>query len=133
MSEKTVASIMRDAGLQATEEGWVSTAAVMDVFSRTVVGWSAADHLSSALVEKALQEPISQRRSEAGLLHHSDRNVRYTIRSFRRLLDEHGIVCRMGRKKDCYDNTLTESCEGRPDRAGDRHGLVARCLRGLPL
>lgn len=97
-----------------TEEGWLYLAAVLDCFSRRVVGWCAADHLRSELVEEAVEMAIRSRRPKPGdgLIHHSDRGVQYASGSFQRLLDTHGIACSMSRKGDCYDNAVIESFFG---------------------
>lgn len=97
-----------------TDEGWLYLAVVLDCFSRRVVGWAAADHLRSELVEEALTMAIEARRPKPsdGLIHHSDRGVQYASGSFQRLLDTHGIACSMSRKGDCYDNAVIESFFG---------------------
>jgi transposase InsO family protein len=101
-----------------TEEGWSYLAAVMDCFSRRIVGWAIADHLRSELVEDALAMAAEQRglaRGAApgdGPIHHSDRGSQYAGTSFRRLLEDHGITASMSRKADCYDNAMMESFFG---------------------
>jgi transposase InsO family protein len=91
-----------------TQEGWVYVAAVMDLFSRRVVGWSVSDSLETSIVLDALNEAIVRRRPGAGLLHHSDRGCQYTSRAFRDLLDLHGIECSMSRRGECWDNAVME-------------------------
>jgi putative transposase len=97
-----------------TDEGWLYLAVVMDCFSRRIVGWCAADHLRSELVEEAINMAIASRRPKPGdgLIHHSDRGVQYASGSFQRLLETHGIACSMSRKGDCYDNAMMESFFG---------------------
>jgi len=97
-----------------TDEGWLYLATVMDCFSRRIVGWHAADHLRAELVERALTMAIRSRdvRHEHGLVHHSDRGVQYASGMFQALLSEHGLVCSMSRKGDCYDNAAMESFFG---------------------
>jgi len=97
-----------------THEGWLYLAAVMDCFSRKIVGWAAADHLRAELVEEALCTAIDNRQPHpgAGLIHHSDRGVQYASGSFQRLLDEHDITCSMSRKGNCWDNAMMESFFG---------------------
>jgi len=97
-----------------TEEGWLYLATVLDVFSRRIVGWAAADHLRAELVEEALTTAIQTRgvRREHELIHHSDRGVQYASGSFQELLGKHGIACSMSRKGDCYDNAVMESFFG---------------------
>ena len=97
-----------------TDEGWLYLAAVLDCFSRRIVGWAAADHLRSELVEEALTIALQTRRPDPthGLIHHSDRGVQYASGSFQKLLSDHQIVCSMSRKGDCYDNAMMESFFG---------------------
>jgi len=97
-----------------TDEGWLYLAAVLDCFSRRIVGWAAADHLRGELVEEALKTALHTRRpgGDQGLIHHSDRGVQYASGSFQKLLEKHGIVCSMSRKADCYDNAMMESFFG---------------------
>ena len=97
-----------------TDEGRLYLAAVLDVFSRRVVRWAAADHLRSELIEDALKMALLHRRPtcENGLIHHSDRGSQYASESFRQLLEKHRITCSMSRKGNCYDNALMESFFG---------------------
>jgi putative transposase len=97
-----------------TDEGWLYLATVMDCFSRRIVGWCAADHLRAELVEQALTMAIKFRGidRDQGLVHHSDRGVQYASGMFQALLGEHGIVCSMSRKGNCYDNAVMESFFG---------------------
>lgn len=91
-----------------TAEGFVYLAAVMDLFSRRIVGWSLSDSLESTLVLEALENAIRLRTPDAGLLHHSDRGVQYASERHRRLLADHGIECSMSRRGDCWDNAPME-------------------------
>jgi len=97
-----------------TDEGWLYLAAVLDCFSRRIVGWAAADHLRSELVEEALTMALRTRDVDpaAGLIHHSDRGVQYASGAFQQLLDNHGIVRSMSAKGNCYDNAMMESFFG---------------------
>jgi putative transposase len=92
-----------------TGEGWLYLAAVLDLGSRQVVGWAAADHLRSELAQRALGNALESRRPGEGLLHHSDRGVQYTCDAYRGLLAAHGIEASMSRKGDCWDNAAMES------------------------
>jgi transposase InsO family protein len=92
-----------------TDEGWLYLAAVLDLHSRRIVGWSTADHLRTELVSEALGKAIRSRRPPEGLLVHSDRGVQYASDEYQRLLAEHGIVCSMSRSGDCWDNAVMES------------------------
>jgi transposase InsO family protein len=92
-----------------TDQGWLYLAAVMDLYSRRIVGWSMQDHLKTSLTSQALMMAVQARRPYAGLLHHSDRGVQYASEEYQRLLRTHGIVCSMSRTGDCYDNAPAES------------------------
>jgi len=92
-----------------TAAGWVYLAAVVDLFSRKVVGWSMSDSLATPLVSTALRHAIESRRPErGGLLHHSDRGCQYTSESYQQTLKTLGIECSMSRTGDCYDNAVAE-------------------------
>ena len=92
-----------------TREGWLYLAAVEDLYSRRVVGWSMADHLESRLVVDALALAVQRRLPDEGLLAHSDRGSQYASEHYQRLLGKHGITCSMSRRADCWDNAPMES------------------------
>lgn len=92
-----------------TWEGWLFLAVIVDVFSRRVVGWSAADHLRTELPLEALGMALGLRRPEHGLVHHSDRGCQYASEMYRAELAARGIVCSMSRVGDCWDNAVAES------------------------
>ncbi|MCK6474227.1 MAG: IS3 family transposase [Bryobacteraceae bacterium] len=92
-----------------TQEGWLYLAAVLDLYSRKIVGWSMADHLRVTLVEEALKMALARRTPTGEVLHHSDRGVQYACDDYQRLLKTHGLVCSMSRTGDCYDNAAMES------------------------
>ncbi|MEH2614380.1 putative transposase [Bradyrhizobium sp. AZCC 1693] len=92
-----------------TAEGWLYLAAIMDLFSRKIVGWAMRDHMRVELVSSALTMAIQQQRPEAGLIHHSDRGVQYASHDYRAVLSAAGIIGSMSRKADCYDNAPMES------------------------
>jgi putative transposase len=92
-----------------TREGWLYLAAVEDLYSRKVVGWSMADHLESRLVVDALALAVERRWPDEGLLAHSDRGSQYASDHYQRLLARHGITCSMSRRADCWDNAPMES------------------------
>lgn len=95
-----------------TAEGWLYLAAVLDVCSRKVVGWAAADHLRAELVCEALENAVRQRRPAKGLLHHSDRGVQYACDDYQALLSRYQITPSMSRRGNCYDNAVMESFFG---------------------
>ena len=92
-----------------TVEGWIYLAAVMDLFSRKIVGWSLAQTMETSLVKEALQRALAHRRPAAGLLHHSDRGAQYASSAFRTLLDSWHIKPSMSAPACCYDNAAMES------------------------
>jgi len=92
-----------------TAEGWLYLAVVLDLFSRRVVGWAMADHLGHELALAALDMAIARQRPAAGLIHHSDRGVQFAAHEYRKRLQQHGILCSMSRKGDCWDNAPMES------------------------
>jgi len=95
-----------------TGEGFLYLAAVIDLCSRRIVGWSMAGHLRAELCADALGMAIESRRPGAGLLHHSDRGVQYASIDYQRLLQSHEIEVSMSRLGDCYDNAAMESFWG---------------------
>ena len=92
-----------------TRAGWLYLAAVEDLYSRRVVGWSIAEHLESRLVVDALELAVQRRLPGAGLLAHSDRGSQYASEHYQLLLAKHGIACSMSRQADCWDNAPMES------------------------
>lgn len=93
----------------ATDVGWLYVAAVLDLASRRVIGWEAKTTLGQELTLAALRQALAQRRPAPGLLHHSDRGMHYTGRSYQRLLAAHGVRPSMSRRGDCWDNAVVES------------------------
>jgi transposase InsO family protein len=92
-----------------TREGWLYLAAVEDLYSRRVVGWSMAGRLESRLVVDALELAVQRRLPGEGLVAHSDRGSQYASEHYQRLLAKHGITCSMSRRGDCWDNAPMES------------------------
>ena len=80
-----------------TVEGWLYVAAVIDLFSRRVVGWSMSDTMTAQLVTDALMMAIWGRGKPDALLHHSDQGSQYTSDQFQRLMADNGITCSMSR------------------------------------
>lgn len=91
-----------------TREGWLYLAAVEDLFSRMVVGWSMDATMTSRLVVDALGSAVLRRLPGADLVAHSDRGSQYASEHYRRLLRDEGITCRMSRRGDCWDNAPME-------------------------
>jgi putative transposase len=92
-----------------TAEGWLYVAAVMDLFSRRIVGWSMSSQMTAQLVTDAMLMAIWRRSPMQALLHHSDQGSQYTSEQFQTLLREHGVRCSMSRRGDCWDNAAMES------------------------
>ncbi len=92
-----------------TAEGWLYVAAVIDLFSRRVVGWSMKADMTAQLVTDALMMAIWRRGKPDALLHHSDRGSQYSSDQFQRLMADNGVVCSMSRSGNVWDNAAMES------------------------
>ena len=94
-----------------TDEGWLYLAALLDCFSRTIVGWAMHATRDEKLVENALSMALKQRRitPDQGLIHHTDRGSQYTADDYQTLLKSSGIIVSMSGKGDPYDNAMMES------------------------
>ena len=97
----------------ATGEGWLYLAAVVDLFSRQVVGWSMQPHMQASLVTDALRMAWFRRQPAPGLVFHSDRGSQYCGNEFQDALEGYGMKSSMSRKGNCWDNAPTESLWGR--------------------
>jgi len=84
-----------------TASGWVYLAAIIDLATRKIVGWSMATHMRTELIEAALLNALGSRVPVARLVHHSDRGSQYASRSYRKILEAHGIECSMSRAGNC--------------------------------
>ena len=96
-----------------TDEGWLYLAAVIDLFSRQVVGWSLQSHMQASLVKDALTMAWWRRRPPPGLIFHSDRGSQYCSHEVQGALKDWGMRSSMSRKGNCWDNAPTESFWGR--------------------
>jgi len=92
-----------------TREGWLYLAAVLDLYSRKIVGWSMNAQITADLVEDALRMALYERQPDRGLLHHSDRGSQYASEQIRRILAANHIDVSMSRTGNCYDNAVMES------------------------
>jgi len=92
-----------------TEEGWLYLAAVLDIYSRKVIGWKLDKRINSDLVEKALENALMDRKVTDGIIFHSDQGIQYTSDNFRIMLRDNGFRQSMSRRGNCYDNAITES------------------------
>ena len=92
-----------------TGDGWLYLAAILDLWSRRIVGWACAPTLHAGPVLCALQRALRHRRPSHGLLHHSDRGVQYVCADYVSALVAAGIERSMSRAGNCYDNAAMES------------------------
>jgi len=93
-------------------EGWLYLAVMLDLYSRTVIGWAMGHRLTVELAEGALTMALANRKPSAGLLHHSDRGSQYAATSYQQLLTAHGMTISMSRRGNCWDNACVESFFG---------------------
>ncbi|WP_157699474.1 IS3 family transposase [Pseudorhodoplanes sinuspersici] len=92
-----------------TAEGWLYVSAVIDLFSRRVVGWSMSAGMTAQLVADALLMAVWRRGKPDALMHHSDRGSQYASDQFQRLMADSGITCSMSRSGNVWDNAAMES------------------------
>jgi transposase InsO family protein len=93
----------------ATAEGWLYLAAILDLFSRRVVGWAMDEHMEASLAQQAWHMAVSQRCPSADLLHHSDQGGQYTSAVYQQGLATHHCQVSMSRVGNCFDNAAMES------------------------
>lgn len=93
----------------SSAQGWVYVAAILDLYSRRIVGWAVSSHINTALVLAALEMARCHRQPPAGLIFHSDRGVQYASQEYRRALAAASMVASMSRKATCYDNAAMEA------------------------
>jgi transposase InsO family protein len=117
-----------------TAAGWLFFAAILDLYSRRVVGWATSANNDRDLALDALRAALIARRPPPGLVHHSDRGSPYASADYRRALDRAGAVASMSRKGDCWDNAVAESffatlkTEALGDRVPVDHDLATRAI-----
>jgi transposase InsO family protein len=92
-----------------TGEGWLYLAAILDVYSRQIVGWSMSSTLTQDLAIQTLQKAVWRRKPGTGCIFHSDRGSQYAGHDFRKLLIKHGFMQSMSGKGNCYDNAIMET------------------------
>lgn len=93
----------------ASAEGWLYVAAILDLYSRTIVGWAMESRLTQSLPLAALRMALGRRGPVQGLLLHSDQGAQYRAADYHALLQAHNIECSMSRKANCLDNAAMES------------------------
>jgi len=92
-----------------TGEGWLYLLAIMDVYSRQIVGWSMSNRLTQELAIQALQQAIWRRKPLPGCIFHSDRGSQYAGLEFCKLLKQYGFIQSMSGSGNCYDNAIMET------------------------
>lgn len=92
-----------------TREGWLYLAAILDLYSRRVIGWKVDKYMHSELVVKALERALEERTADEGIIFHSDQGIQYASTELRNLLSQNKILQSMSRKGNCYDNAVSES------------------------
>lgn len=92
-----------------TDEGWLYVAALLDTFSRRIIGLAMSAYRDEALVMAALRMALTQRVLVGDLIHHTDRGSQYTADDYLALLRAHGVTVSMSGKGDPYDNAMMES------------------------
>jgi len=90
-----------------TRTGWLYLAVVMDLYSRKIIGWATSATMHTELVSRALRMAIGSRQPPTGLLLHSDRGSQYASYEYQNLLKQHGMICSMSRKGNCWER---EAC-----------------------
>ena len=84
-------------------------AAVMDLYSRQILGWSVWESLTAGGALQALTRALVKRGNPQGVIHHSDRGIQYACGEYRQVLHRHGLIASMSRKGNCYDNAAMEA------------------------
>ena len=92
-----------------TDEGWLYVAAILDLWSRRVVGWAAAATMHACLVLAAFRDAVQRRRPPPGVVLHSDRGSQYVDDDYLKVLAAAGIERSMSRTGNCFDNASMES------------------------
>ncbi|PCI78895.1 MAG: IS3 family transposase [SAR86 cluster bacterium] len=95
-----------------TRQGWLYLATVIDLYSRSVIGWSMGGKNNAELVQDALTMAIWRRGKRDQVIVHSDQGSTYASGAYQQLLKEHRLICSMSRKGECLDNAVAESFFG---------------------
>ncbi len=113
-----------------TQQGWLYLAVILDLRSRRVVGWSMSQSLEEQIVLEALRMALARRQPGRGIVHHSDRGSQYAGEACRKLLRDHGMVCSMSRRGDCWDFMCILFLSSRSGSCWDSlRGLALTCRR----
>jgi transposase InsO family protein len=92
-----------------TSAGTVYLAAILDLYSRRIVGWAVSQRIDTALVLAAWNMAVCHRQPPRGLIFHSDRGVQYASQEYRKALKTMKASASMARKGNCYDNAVMEA------------------------
>lgn len=92
-----------------TRKGGIYLVAVLDLFSRRIVGWAVGKQPNQGLIKKAMLRAIWKRQPESGLMIHSDRGSQYAGYEYQAFLKKHGFIASMNRQGNCWDNAVMES------------------------
>ena len=92
-----------------TSSGWKYLCAIMDLYSRKIIGWSFAHRMDMPLVMNAFQEAIINRNNPKGVMFHTDRGSQYCSNEFKKVLKKNKFIQSMSRKGNCWDNACIES------------------------
>lgn len=92
-----------------TAEGWAYLAILVDLCTRTIVGWAVSKHCDAELAKLALDRAVARHRPPRGLIHHTDRGSTYTAGLYRAAVKAYGMLESMSRKGNCWDNSVAES------------------------
>lgn len=95
-----------------TAVGWAYLALLVDLCTRTIVGWAVSDRCDTTLALRALDAAVARRRPGQGLLHHTDRGATYTATAYQKRLTDLGMLSSMSRTGNCWDNAVAESTIG---------------------
>ena len=92
-----------------TAEGWLYLAAILDLYTRKIVGWAMRDHMRVELTLAALMMAVQRQRPAPGLIHHTDRGSQFAAHDYQNALAAAGMTCSMSRRGNCWDNAPMES------------------------
>jgi putative transposase len=93
----------------ATAQGWLYVAAILDLFSRQIVGLAMNKKMTTDLISSALAQAVKHRKPKTGLIHHSDKGCQYTSLAFKHLLKKHQMLPSNSGTGNCFDNSAMES------------------------
>jgi transposase InsO family protein len=95
-----------------TKEGWLYLAAILDLYTKEIVGLSMSETMTKQLVIDALNNAAIRKNPPKGIVHHSDRGSQYASIDYQNTLQKYGFIGSMSRKGNCYDNACIESFWG---------------------